>query len=443
MKPTASACLAISAAMLLLCSTGEARTRPHYGDTLRVETRASAAESDSLRSLVAESLTCLDPQGRVRPLLADRWESQNGDRRWQFFIHPRISMHDGTPLTGKLIAQVVAAKSSAPWRSVQGTETTVIFDSDVPVPNLPALLASADFAIAKPSPDGTLIGTGPFKIANVSSTGAVLDANDNYWQGRPFADRISIFEGRPIRSQWLDLSVGRTDIVEVPGETFRRAQQDHLRITESTRGELILLTISPDIADIDLRHAISASIDRSALANVVFQRQGQPAATLLPNSMTGYAVLFAQPFDLSAARAFRAKTVSVPALTISYDPFDPTLQLAAERIALNARDAGITVQAVPQNASSVSALRLSRVTLPSPDASACLDELSRDLIGQDLPPTSDLTILYRQERDLLDQARVIPLVHLPMAVATSDRIRDPRVLRDSRGLADVWIEERR
>jgi hypothetical protein len=69
MKPTASACLAISAAMLLLCSTGEARTRPHYGDTLRVETRASAAESDSLRSLVAESLTCLDPQGRVRPLL--------------------------------------------------------------------------------------------------------------------------------------------------------------------------------------------------------------------------------------------------------------------------------------------------------------------------------------------------------------------------------------
>jgi ABC-type transport system substrate-binding protein len=292
-------------------------------------------------------------------------------------------------------------------------------------------------------PDGTLIGTGPYKSANLNSTGAVLDANDSYWQGRPFADQVAIFGGRSIRSQWLDLGVGRADIVEVPGENFRRAQQDHLRVTDSTRGELVLLTISPDVTDIDLRHAISASIDRGALANVVFQKQGQPAATLLPNAMTGYAVLFAQPFDLSAARALRAKLAFTPALTISYDPSDPTLQLAAERIALNARDAGVTLQAIPQNAGSASAIRLSRVMLPSTDAFACLDELSRDLIGQNLPSTSDLSVLYQQERDLLDQARVIPLVHLPTAVATSDRVRETRFLRDNRGLADVWIEERR
>jgi peptide/nickel transport system substrate-binding protein len=389
-------------------------------------------------------LTSLDPQGHVHPLLADHWESQNGDRRWQFIVHPRISMHDGLPLNAKIVAQVLAATTSAvPWRSVQGSESAVTFESDAPMPNLPALLASADFAIARRSLDGTLIGTGPFRIANLNSTGAELDANDSYWQGRPFADRAAIFGGRSIRSQWLELGVGRADIVEVPGETFRRAQQDHLRITESTRGELVLLTISPDVTDLDLRHAISASIDRGALANVVFQKQGQPAATLLPNSMTGYAVLFAQPFDLAVARALRAKLAFAPALTISYDPSDPTLQLAAERIALNARDAGIVLQAVPQNAGSASAIRLSRVMLPSTDASACLDELSRDLIGQNLPSTSDLSVLYQQERDLLDQARVIPLVHLPTAVATSDRVRDTRFLRDNRGLADVWIEERR
>src|SRR4051794_36036622 len=174
MKPTPSACLAISAALLLLCSTGEAGTRPHYGDTLRVETRAPAAESDSLRSLVAESLTSLDPQGRILPLLADRWESQNGDRHWQLAIHPRISMQDGTPLTGKLVAQVLAAKLTSPWRSVQGTDTTVTFDSDVPVPNLPALLASPDFAIAKPSPAGTLTGTAPFQLPTANCTAAAL-----------------------------------------------------------------------------------------------------------------------------------------------------------------------------------------------------------------------------------------------------------------------------
>jgi MarR-like DNA-binding transcriptional regulator SgrR of sgrS sRNA len=311
------------------------------------------------------------------------------------------------------------------------------------MPNLPALLASADFAIARPSSDGTLIGTGPFKIANANPYGVVLDANDTYWQGRPYPDRVAISTGRTIRSQWLDLSVGRADVVEVPGEAFRRAQQDHLRITESTHGELVLLTISADVADVDLRSAISASIDRGALANVIFQKQGQPAATLLPNSMTGYAVLFAPPFDPAAAHALRAKVASLAPLTISYDPSDPTLQLAAERIALNARDAGITLQAVPQSANPGSALRLLRVILPSTDASACLDELSRDLTGQNLLPTSDLSVLYQQERDLLDQARLIPLVHLPMAVATSDRVRDTRALREPRGFADVWIEERR
>lgn len=444
MRRTRSTCLAISAALLLAALPVAARTRPHYGGALRVETRAGAADSDQLRSLIAESLTALDDQGRVLPLLADRWESQNGDRRWVFMIHPLITMHDGAPLTGKIAAQLLSSQHAlAPWRSVQGTGTTLTFDCDSPAPNLPALLASSDFAIVNRLPDGTLVGTGPFRATGANSANATLDVNENFWQGRAYVDRVELFGLRPIRSQWLDLSVGRADVAEVPGEFLRRAQQDHLRTTDLISGELILIVASPDIADINLRHALSASIDRASLGNVVFQKQGQPAATLLPNSMTGYAILFPPSFDPAIARDLRSMAKSSSALTISYDPSDPTLQLAAERIVLNARDAGFVLQAIPRNVSASSSFRLLRVTLPSTDPAACLAELSRDLASQNISSSEDLVALYQQERSLLEQWQLIPLLHLPAATATSDRVRDNRVLRELHGIADVWIGERR
>jgi hypothetical protein len=84
-----------------------------------------------------------------------------------------------------------------------------------------------------------------------------------------------------------------------------------------------------------------------------------------------------------------------------------------------------------------------RVPIPATDAATCLSELARDLSAQNVPAVSDWSALFRQERDLLDQARLIPLVHLPAAVATSTRVRDAQSLRDNRGLSTVWIEERR
>jgi peptide/nickel transport system substrate-binding protein len=444
MRLTLSNYLAISAALLLFVTPASSRMRPHYGGTLRIEMRGSAAESDQLRTLVAESLTLLDERGEVHPLLAEAWQSQNGDRRWQFTLRGHIMMHDGTPLTGRSVAQILSSQRFAtPWRSVQGTDSTLNFDSDTPMPNLPALLASANYAIAKRSADGTLIGTGPFKLPGPVAISATLFANDDYWGGRPYVDQISLIGGRAVRSQWLDLSVGRTDLAEVPGEFLRRAQQDHLHTSTLAKQELVLITVSPQLSDLNLRRAISASIDRMSLANVVFQKQGQASATLLPNSMTGYGPLIPANFDLAISREFRAKSYGIPPLTIAYDPNDATLQLAAERIALNARDAGIVIQAVPANLQSQPVLRLQRVVLPSTDPSSCLVELQRSLSGQFLPASADLASLFQQEKDLLDQAQLIPLLHLPVALAASDRIRDYQKLSDASDVSDLWIEERR
>ena len=71
-----------------------------------------------------------------------------------------------------------------------------------------------------------------------------LTANESCWQGRPFVDQITIAGNRPIREQWLDLSVGRADIAEVPPQELRLAQQKHLSVVVSPPVELLALEVS-------------------------------------------------------------------------------------------------------------------------------------------------------------------------------------------------------
>lgn len=444
MKRTASICLAISLIALWPAAPAWARLRPRYGGTLRVETRAQAADSAMLAALTTETLTRLDDRGTVKPLLADRWESSNAGRRWTLAIHPHIAMHDGTPLTGTVVAEILSAGHAvAPWQTVHGTDTEVIFDSDAPVADLPVQLASPEFVISRRTADGLPLGTGPFRVTSITGANATLEANDAYWRGRAFVDRIEIYGGRTVKTQWMDLGVDRADVAEVPGESLRRAQQDHLRVQSYTPAEIVMIVVSTEIKDQRLRQAISAAIDRSSLANVVFQKQGQPATTLLPDSMTGYSVLFGSGYDAANARSLRAQA-DVPAhLTISYDPSEPALQLAAERIALNAREAGIPLQAAPQSANASAQLKLARVKLLSSDPAAALESLSRTLLAQTIIVAPGTDALYAAETQLLSGAQLIPLVHLPQGVAVAERVRDLVVHWSGADLNDAWIEERR
>ena len=123
----------------------------------------------------------------------------------------------------------------------------------------------------------------------------------------------------------------------------------------------------------------------------------------------------------------------------------------AERIALNAREVGITVQVSLSGAEDI---RLMRVVLPSPDPATSLGEAARQLgLAQPgIPATprgNSLDDLYQAERSLLDGYAVIPLFHLPVASATSARVRNwgPDRLGEWIGtglsLADLWLADSR
>src|SRR5258708_20134062 len=139
--------------------------------------------------------------------------------------------------------------------------------------------------------------------------------------------------------------------------------------------------------------------------------------------MTGYSAVFCAQPNLQRARTVFAGSRQ-PALNLSYDPRDPQAQLIAERIALNAREVGITVQVSLSGAEDI---RLMRVVLPSPDPATSLTEAARQLgLPQPAFPAAHgnaLEDLYQAERSLLDGHAVIPLFHLPVASAATVPVR--------------------
>jgi ABC-type transport system substrate-binding protein len=216
--------------------------------------------------------------------------------------------------------------------------------------------------------------------------------------------------------------------------------------------ELLALVFSANskAQDPRLREALALAIDRKPIQSVLLKGAGEPAASILPNWMTGYTAVFSAQANPQRARTVLADSRQ-PALNLSYDPRDPQAQLIAERIALNAREVGITVQVSLSGAEDI---RLVRAVLPSPDPATSLDEAARQLgLPQPGFPTTprgnSLYDLYQAERGLLDGYAVIPLFHLPVTSAASARVRgwDPGRLGEwseaGSSLADVWLADAR
>jgi ABC-type transport system substrate-binding protein len=270
-----------------------------------------------------------------------------------------------------------------------------------------------------------------------------LKSNDDYWGGRPYLDGIELATNRSARDQMSDLSLDRADVIELPVDQLRRAQQDRMRTDSSRPADTVYLMVNsskPELRDIRLRQAISLTIDRSAIHNVIFQRQGELAGGLLPNWMTGYAFLFPTAQDLTRARQLRSEVGNVPAVTIAYNATDPVERLIAERIALNVRDIGISMQAVAGSGSWD--LKLKYVSIPSSDPATALTGLAGQSI---MPPVNSPTLesLYLNERAALQTYVAMPIVHLPRIVAMKDRVHNWTTSPiGSWRLNDVWVSTR-
>src|SRR5581483_590007 len=187
-----------------------------------------------------------------------------------------------------------------------------------------------------------------------------------------------------------------------------------------------------------LRNALALSIDTSAINNVVLQGGGESTGSILPNWLSGYGFLFGQESSIERARSERALVKQTAPLVLAYDPQDSIARTVAERVLLNARDAGITVQLTTSGHAD---LALTRASLPSLNIQTALTGLALAL-QLPAPHFGDYSAndLLSAEKTLLQSNRVIPLIDLRTGVAVQPAIRDFKMSPDGTWkLNNVWL----
>ena len=105
------------------------------------------------------------------------------------------------------------------------------------------------------------------------------------------------------------------------------------------------------------------------------------------------------------------------------------MQLAAQRIALNLREAGFNVQLANARNAPHADLALRKLPLEGADPAAALETLLRGAGENVSVAGQNPTALYRAEHDVLDLHTIVPLLDLPRAWAIGSRVRDVRFAR--------------
>lgn len=477
--------VALTSSLLAAAAGARASSEPRYGGTLRVEVAATsvtldprtwppgspeAATNERLASLVFERLVALDNYGRFQPVLATEWSHDATNRRWQFTIRAGVKFSDGVTLSAADVAAALQPLLPEPWK-ISALGEAVVLEAATPAPDLLERLASGRYFIFRTAQDGALVGTGPFVAATAPSAGSsqiLFRENPGAWSGRPFLDAIEVMLGVPALRAMFDLQLGKADLIELAPDLVPRAAQANLRIWTSDPVTLYAVRFedTQGASDSRLREALALSLDRGTMANVLLQKQAEPATALLPQWLSGYAFLFNAETNLDRAKELRRMLPSNEAgagspLRLRVDPAGEMAKLLAERVAVNARQAAILVQVVnrptahagkvanvsadPQAGAHLFAWHYSslspRAELDSLFAAYNLEEPQEANATNRFGNRNEQEELYARERRVLEDWRIVPLVEQAESVGLGAAVRDWMPARWGEWhLEDVWLE---
>lgn len=248
---------------------------------------------------VIETLLQVDYDGTIVPMLASAWQ-QSSPTTWEFTLREDVRFHNGQPFNA---AAVVTAfnyllDSDTPLRSfsrdsIVSIEATGDFsvtittkEEDVLLANRfvnphTAILAPEAYESSPSSPFGT--GTGPFILeSDVPEQSVSLVKNPDYWRGEVALDAVTVLSTPDAAMRALMLQTGEVDIsVHLPIPMLPILQADNaLHIVQASQprtGTMYLNNASGILADVAMRRAVLAAIDKAPLVTAVLEDVGQPA----------------------------------------------------------------------------------------------------------------------------------------------------------------------
>jgi peptide/nickel transport system substrate-binding protein len=319
---------------------------------------------------VYETLTRIQPDGSVAPLLAERWTVSPDLRTHTFHLRRGVKFHNGEPFTAQTVKfafeRAAGDKSTNKDKAVfaqmqsiraEGEHTLVIVNRE-PDPNFLFCLGQATAAIVEPKSAATNaskpVGTGPYELVGWTRGSSVtLKA----WAGHRDAARIAIQRAvfRVISdpaAQAAALLSGDVDAFPRLGERsvpqFKANPRFQVLVAASRAKTILAINNARGpLADVRVRRAICAAIDRKAVIAAAAGGYGVPIGSFYVPGAPGYVDTTAiNPFDPAKAQALLKEAgVKTPlALTMTLPP-PPYARQGAEVVMSQLAKVGIQAKA--------------------------------------------------------------------------------------------------
>lgn len=290
-----------------------------------------------LNASIFEGLTRHDPDHRIEPALAVRWENPD-ERTYLFELRDGLRFSDGRPVHARDVAASLLAPARHGWPTrdylhsiesaeVQGDRLLKLRTREpdlVLLTKLPwGYVIPADAVDAKPV---AAVGTGPYRLQSWTPGREFVLARNTYYRGPAAAFTEVLFamepDGRARVARVLD---GQADLADhVPYESLDGLKARRgVRAVERPGLTVMLLALGVDRAPFDdprVREAIDLALDRETLVASALGGHGHVANQLVPAAVAGFdPELRATGRDLDRARELLAQAGHAEGLDLVLD----------------------------------------------------------------------------------------------------------------------------
>jgi peptide/nickel transport system substrate-binding protein len=291
--------------------------------------------------LVSEQLVTVTGDGRPRPSLARAYSTSDDGLVLRVSLRPGLKFHDGRVLDAATVAgilkEALPASLGPLYEDIAGFEIKSDTDFEIRLHRPSALvLEGLDTPVTEPgSPH---VGTGPYRTTVASDSGIEMEANQDYYQGRPIIDHISIKPYSSVRSAWADMLRGQIDMLYEVGldalDSLQPSSAIHVYTFTRRYAYAVLFNVrKPTFQDQKLRRALNMAVDRKGLVTTALQGHGEPDdSSVWPGhwAIDPSAPRFEYQPAESSHRFANGKSLRFKCLTIDGPPYE-RLALALQR----------------------------------------------------------------------------------------------------------------
>ena len=300
--------LCLLATMVLGCA-GETGRQPGDESTLTIlslwDEHVLGLPYDMLdKFLVFLPLATENEAGELEGRLAQSWEHSDDLRAWTISLRSDIRWHDGVPVTAHDVKFTLDLMKHPDvlWADPDAFEVRVLDDTSYTItyrkPSIGNPLDSWTVYYPKHLLEGLdtarwmqwefwtrPVGNGPYRyVRHVAGTLLELEANPDFYMGRPRIDRVVLkFGGQPL----AELLSGNVDVVPLATEAdlLWLADDPRFRIYQAPQSHAIHAIVwnqrHPAFRDPRVRRALTQAVDREELLRVLNLPEDTPVLDVL------------------------------------------------------------------------------------------------------------------------------------------------------------------